>query len=72
MGLYDAAFGKPQAILSEEALAERNASKTEELVELSSRGKRSLGESLHSQCALIANLWISNSIFDFAICRKGK
>ncbi|CAK9176321.1 unnamed protein product [Ilex paraguariensis] len=35
-------FGKPQAILSEETLAERNASKTGELVGLSSRGKRSL------------------------------
>ncbi|XP_059644555.1 pleiotropic drug resistance protein 1 isoform X2 [Cornus florida] len=33
-------FGKPQAILSEETLAERSAIKTGELTELSSRGKK--------------------------------
>lgn len=34
--LFDAAFGKPQAVLSEETLAERNASKKGESVELAS------------------------------------
>lgn len=38
--MFDAAFGKPQAILSEETLAEKNASKRGEPVELSSRGTR--------------------------------
>ncbi|XP_061952088.1 pleiotropic drug resistance protein 1-like [Populus nigra] len=32
-------FGKPQAMLSKEALAERNANRTGELIELSTRGK---------------------------------
>ncbi|XAR69346.1 Sulfate-transporting ATPase [Bertholletia excelsa] len=34
-------FGKPQAVLSEETLAERNACKTGESIELSSKGKSS-------------------------------
>ncbi|KAL7187496.1 hypothetical protein ACSBR1_037555 [Camellia fascicularis] len=38
-GQYDTAFGKPQAILTEETMAERNPCKTGE-IELSSRGKR--------------------------------
>ncbi|XP_073124129.1 pleiotropic drug resistance protein 1-like [Henckelia pumila] len=37
-------FGKPQAILSEEILAERNASKRGDPVELSSRGKSTSGQ----------------------------
>ncbi|KAA8521480.1 hypothetical protein F0562_012153 [Nyssa sinensis] len=37
-------FGNPQAILSEETLAERNASKTGEFIELSSRGRKSSSE----------------------------
>ena len=41
--LIDAAFGKPQAILSKETLAERVASTKGELIELSSRGKNSSG-----------------------------
>ncbi|KAF5936342.1 hypothetical protein HYC85_027471 [Camellia sinensis] len=46
-GQYDAAFGKPQAILTEETMAERNACKIGE-IELSSRGKRLSGGSLIS------------------------
>ncbi|KAL7166193.1 hypothetical protein ACSBR2_036971 [Camellia fascicularis] len=38
-GQYDTAFGKSQAILTEETMAERNPCKTGE-IELSSRGKR--------------------------------
>ncbi|KAL9400281.1 hypothetical protein Peur_009242 [Populus x canadensis] len=34
-------FGKPQAILSKEALAERDANRTENFIELSTRGKSS-------------------------------
>ena len=37
---FAAAFGKPQAVLSEETMAERAAIKTGESVELSSRGGR--------------------------------
>ncbi|KAH7847927.1 hypothetical protein Vadar_031716 [Vaccinium darrowii] len=40
----DAAFGKPQAILTEETLTERVAIKTGELVELSSRENNASGE----------------------------
>ncbi|KAL5538716.1 hypothetical protein UlMin_043768 [Ulmus minor] len=36
-------FGKPQAMLSEEALAEKNANRTGELIELSSTGRNSVG-----------------------------
>ncbi|XAR69345.1 Xenobiotic-transporting ATPase [Bertholletia excelsa] len=38
---YLSPFGKPQAVLSEKTMAERNAGKTEESLELSSRGKSS-------------------------------
>jgi len=41
-----AAFGKPQAMLSKEALAERNANRTGDLIELSTRGKSSSGRSI--------------------------
>ncbi|KAL5539498.1 hypothetical protein UlMin_043230 [Ulmus minor] len=36
-------FGKPQAILSKEVLAEKNSNRTGELVELSSTGRNSVG-----------------------------
>lgn len=42
--LYDAAFGRPQAILSEETLAERNASKRGDPLELSFRRKSTSGK----------------------------
>ncbi|KAF3650989.1 Pleiotropic drug resistance protein 1 [Capsicum annuum] len=42
-GNFCAAFGKPQAVLSEESVAERNASKRGEVIELSPIGKSSSG-----------------------------
>ncbi|MBA0699126.1 hypothetical protein Goari_000789 [Gossypium aridum] len=42
-------FGKPQAVISKETLAERIASKTGENIELSSRGRDSSGESREEQ-----------------------
>ncbi|CAI9755626.1 unnamed protein product [Fraxinus pennsylvanica] len=42
-------FGKPQAILSEETLAERNGSKRGETVELSSRTKSTSGREIDSR-----------------------
>jgi hypothetical protein len=44
-----AAFGKPQAILSKEALAERDANRTGNFIELSTRGKSSSGKSKDSR-----------------------
>ena len=44
-----AAFGKPQAILSKEALAERDANRTGNFIELSTRGKSSSGKSQDSR-----------------------
>ncbi|KAK2987376.1 hypothetical protein RJ640_007063, partial [Escallonia rubra] len=46
-------LGKPQAILSEETLAERNAIKAGDTTELLTRDKSSSGGSLSSTCALI-------------------
>lgn len=43
MGNFGAAFGKSQAVLSEETVAERNASKRGEVIELSPIEKRSSG-----------------------------
>lgn len=40
---FAAAFGKPQAVISKEALAEKNANRTGESIELPSRGKSSSG-----------------------------
>lgn len=43
MGQFDAAFGKPRAIITEETLTDRIAKETGELVELSSRGNNPTG-----------------------------
>lgn len=40
-----AAFGRPQATISEEAYAEKTANETAEFIELSSKGESSLGGS---------------------------
>lgn len=46
---FTAAFGKPQAVLSKETLAEKIASKNGEVIELASRGRNSSGESLYQK-----------------------
>lgn len=43
-----AAFGKPQAILSEEALSERDANRNGNVIDLSTTGKSSSGKSQDS------------------------
>ncbi|WVZ20778.1 hypothetical protein V8G54_008100 [Vigna mungo] len=46
-------FGKPQALISEEALAERNAGRKEHIIELSSRFKGSSGGTLSARVGSI-------------------
>lgn len=52
--MFDVAFGKPQAILSEETVAERNGSKRGETVELSSRRKSTSGN--YSLCFIVLKI----------------
>lgn len=56
-----AAFGKPQAVLSKEALAEKLADKAGDSIELSSRGKNSSGglKSSRDYVSLVACLFQS-------------
>ena len=59
-----AAFGKPQSVISEEALAEKIASKNGDSVELSSRD-RSFGESCRKERLLILSLLVGQVILPF-------
>lgn len=62
---YAAALGKTKAVLSKEALAEKNANKTGEFTKLSSTGNSSIGWSL---CVKTRSLFVPCRVEANTIC----